>query len=251
MAKRITELTPENTKKWPATPSRRMLKQTMSTLEMMQAIEGLTGHSVHIPAMTPLDERPNDLITVTGPNGEKTFFNTYHARRIELPEMIFMKDWKVYDAQALHDCMQAGTFSQACADLFHRTNPSGPDETMWFLTTAANLGDSTHTIGIAIQRKSDVKGKDETVVTKVPRHEHLMGYNHDLQNLEGLTLRVYGALDVPYLPSFAIAAPSDREFEGPKGQKIKPDPKKEVGMLAKIALHHGADQCLWFPAETA
>lgn len=248
MKEPFTELTPENTAGWPATPNRNRMEQAITTLTVMEATAGFSVHSVGIPARVPENERPKDIINIPGMDGQMIDFDAYHQRRIAIPDEIIMNQKKVRDAQALHDCLQAHAFSQACVDLFATIQPSGPEETTWFLQTAANLGDSMYTIGVAVQRQSHVAPeKDITVVTKVPRNEHWMGYNANLQNLQGLTFRIFGAMDVPYLPSFVIGCPSERIFEGATGAPVKPDPNKEVGMLAKILKHHGADACLWIP----
>ena len=250
MAQPIKKLTPEDTAGWPATPGQQRMEQALIALANLEAAGSMCEQAVRIPAHVPEAERPYDYMQLTGPRGEETHFNAYHQRRITIPDEFSMKEWKVRNAQAMHDCMQARTFSKACSELFHRTLPRGPEETWWFVQTAAQLGDSAHTIGIAIQRPSpDTPDKDITVITKVPRNEHWMGYCMDLQNLEGLSMMIYPALDMPELPSFAIACPSDREFDGPVGTNVKPDPKREAGMLALIALHHGADRCLWYPAD--
>lgn len=252
MPEPILELTPENTAGWPATPDQERMEQALTTLTVMEAASGFSIHSIGIPARVPEEERPKDIIEVPTPDSRTTSFDAYHQRRIHIPDQIIMKDRKVRNAQALHDCLQAAAFSQACAELFNQTAPQGPDQTSWFVHTAANLGDSTHTIGIAIQRPNpDLPGKDITVVTKVPRNKHWMGYNANIQNLKGLTFRIFGALDVAHLPSYVIGCPSEREFEGVTGTPVRPAPKREVGMLAKILKYHGADECLWIPSDRA
>ncbi len=245
-----TELSTELTAGWPATPDQKRMDQTVATLAMMEATARLTVHSIMIPARMPEHGRPRDIIEVETPDGRKFDFDAFHERRIDIPDQIIMKDWKVRNAQSLHDSWQAANFSQACARLFNEIQPHGPDETGWVIHTTAKLGDSTYTIGIAIQRPiPDRPGKNATVITKVPRDEHWMGYNTNLQNLRGLTFRIIGAMDVPDLPSYVVGCPSDRNYGGPPATRVKPNTKTEIGMLAKILKHHGADECLWIPYE--
>ena len=246
-----SELNPTNTAGWPATPDEKRMEQAMATLATMEAAGSFTVHNITIPAYMPEQARPRDLVQIETPDGRQFNFDAFHQRRIDIPDQIIMKDWKIQNAQALHATLQSSAFSEACVELFNDIKPQGPDETAWFMHTAANLGDSMHTIGISIQRPNyDRPGKNITVITKVPRNKHWMGYNANIQDLQGLTFRIFGAMDVATLPSYVIGAPTECEDGGPDATCPRANNKTEVGMLAKILKHHGADECLWVPYES-
>ena len=161
MTTRMDGITPESTANWPATPGPKRWEQAITTITMMEALGATTGFNITIPAHTTAEERPRDIITIEAPAGQATEFDLYHERRIDVPSHIILNAHKARNAQALHDCLQAVTFSQACADLFSAIRPSGPDETSWFVHTAADLGDLL--ISSSIHSTSPVSSTTTTV----------------------------------------------------------------------------------------
>ena len=246
----VDELIPENIQGWPATPSEDRLEQAFATFMTMQAVGQMTTSNITIPALLPQEERPQDILKVESPWGACADFDMYHNRHIVMPDNIVMKEHKVRNAMGLHNCMQASAFSQACISHFADLQPRGAEQIAWFNLHTASLGDSDETIGLVIDRPSASRpGKTEIAFTKLSRYEHWMGYNINIQHLAGLTCHVVGAQDVPHLPSYVLACPSEVGFPGPPGTTLKPGQKTERQMLAKIFKYHGADKCLWHPYD--
>ena len=250
MAYPIEELTPENIQGWPATPSEDRLEQAFATFMTMQAVGQMTTSNVTIPALLPQEERPQDILKIETPWGTSADFDLFHQSQIIVPQNIVMKEHKVRDAMGLHACMQASTFSLACARLFADLQPQGPEQTAWFILSTAGLGDGVDTIGLVIEKPSARRqGKSDTIFTKLPRYEHWMGYNIHIQELAGLTFHIVGTQDVPDLPSYVVGCTPDKGFPGRPGTTVRPSKKTEKGMLAKILKYHGADKCLWHPYD--
>ena len=232
---------------WPATPGQDRIERAIMTLRMMASTNDMTAvpEGIKIPALVPKEERKQILTTINASFGQKMTFDLYHEGIIQIPENIIMKRSKVIDAQAVHDCLQAKTFGDACVNLFNQAQTQGADEMWSFMHEAGHLGDSNHTIGLIIQRPlEEMPGKDSTTITKLTRHPKWMGWNFCLTNLQGLTFRIYSAEDEADLPSYAIGLPSDRTVDG-ESETTEKIPNGEARLLVKILNYHGAERCLW------
>ena len=239
MATETTELTPKHTAGWPATPDYERWQKAHTAMAMVQG--AMQAHPMDLIA-------DRGAYTIETPRGETLEFDASHEKQIKPPERIILNAHKVRSGQALHNCLQSAIFTRECDSLFKKIMPNGQAEEDWFLHTAAELGDSRHTIGVAIQRHAPGdRDKSAPAVIKLARNERWMGFNTGLQELQGLTFWIFGARDCASIPSYAVGSRSDQTPEGVAATRVEPSTKTEKGMLAKIFKYHGAEKTLWIP----
>lgn len=141
-----------DTKGWPATPTKRQMELALEGLAYMDIAQEMANAKSLIPALTAEEDREQYLVPVKGPNGRSATFDRYHERKMWISKQLIINQHKVEHACWLNACVQAVNMHHAALDTYGQLGLSTQEEIDWFLLLAAELGDSTETIGIAMQR---------------------------------------------------------------------------------------------------